>query len=100
MGPKPRTFERMDTGLDPLARLRFPQPASIREVWPNEALHFTPWLAKNLHVLDLLNLGSLELVRREVILPGTLRALDIQAPTPTGETVAIENQYGRTTTTT
>jgi hypothetical protein len=79
----------------PLQRLRFPLPVPIREVWPSEALDFTPWLAANLQVLDVLQLGRLECVGQEVAIPGTGRALDILARAPTGDVVAIENQYGK-----
>lgn len=79
----------------PVDRLRFPEPVAIREVWQREDYDFTPWLAENLQALDLLQLGRLELVGKEVTLPGTGRALDIQARTPTGAVVAIENQFGK-----
>ena len=56
--PDTHTFaNRMETEPDPLARLRFPEPASIREVWPHDAR--TPFQAvarQELHVLDVLNL--------------------------------------------
>ena len=79
----------------PIDRLRFPIPEDIRKVWASEPKDFTPWLAHHLDLLaDQLELGSLELVDTEVQVPGTLRALDILARTPTGELVAIENQFG------
>lgn len=53
-------------------------------------------MAENLEVLDVLGLGRLELVERERAVPGTLRSLDLLARPPTGELVAIENQFGRT----
>ena len=67
----------------------------IQEMWPNEALHFTPWLAKNLHLLgDAIGM-ELELVQREKAV-GSL-SLDILAKDAnTGNLVAIENLYGWT----
>ncbi len=80
-----------------ISTLRIPEPLpSITEVWPSEAKDFTPWLAENLGVLDVLGLGRLELVERERAVPGTLRSLDLLARRPTGELVAVENQFGRT----
>jgi hypothetical protein len=79
-----------------LSLLRLPVPLdSIAEVWPSEPRDFTPWLGDHLDVLDLLGLGRLELVGREMLVPGTLRALDLLAQTPSGGRVAIENQFGR-----
>ena len=67
----------------------------IKSVWPNESLHFTPWLAKNLHLLgDAIGM-KLELVQTEKIV-GSL-FLDILArDADTGTLVAIENLYGWT----
>lgn len=67
----------------------------IKSVWPNESLHFTPWLAKNLHLLgDAIGM-KLELVQTEKIV-GSL-FLDILAKdSATGTLVAIENLYGWT----
>jgi hypothetical protein len=76
--------------------LRIPEPvASISLVWPSEPRDFTPWLGQHLEVLDILGLGRLELLETEKSVPGTLRALDILARQPTGELVAIENQFGK-----
>ena len=44
---------------------------SLRDIWPNETLDFTPWLANNLHLLgeaigmklSLISDGSVRLVR-------------------------------------
>ena len=72
-----------------------PQPASLRAVWPDEARHFTPWLAQNLDWLESLELGPLELVRTEQQLPKVGRSLDILARTSDGHHIAIENQYKR-----
>jgi hypothetical protein len=69
--------------------------ADIREVWPGEALDFTPWLADNLDWIDVVGLGPLSLIGQEVSLPDTGRSLDLLAETSDGHKVAIENQYGR-----
>ena len=63
----------------------------VREVWPHEALDFTPWLADNLGPLgEELDL-RLKLVARET--PIGPYFLDILAKeTDTGSLVAIENQ--------
>ncbi|MHB8287689.1 MAG: hypothetical protein ACYDEY_00320 [Acidimicrobiales bacterium] len=78
-----------------LSSLRIPEAlGSIKEVWPSEAGDFTPWLSQNLRVLDVLGLGRLELMEREKTVPGTLRSLDLLARSPSGELVAVENQFG------
>ena len=65
----------------------------VREVWPHEALHFTPWLAENLDLLgDALGL-KLELVQTEAPVGGPPYSCDILAKeVKTGVLVAIENQ--------
>lgn len=69
----------------------------IREVWPNEATNFTPWLAEedNLQLLgDALKM-SIELVEREYRV-GRF-SLDILARNENDNTnIIIENQYGNT----
>ena len=68
---------------------------NLREAWPNEALHFTPWLANNIDLLGAKLDLELENVKTEVTLPGTGR-VDIYAQqSGTGATVVIENQLGR-----
>jgi hypothetical protein len=75
-----------------LGRLR--RVANARDVWTSEAGDFTPWLAENLDVLgDELGM-SLTLVAQEVPV-GEFR-LDIQAQTPDGRVVIVENQLERT----
>jgi uncharacterized protein DUF4268 len=75
-----------------LGRLR--RVANARDVWTSEASDFTPWLAENLDVLGN-ELGmSLTLVATEVPV-GDFR-LDIQAQTPDGAVVIVENQLERT----
>ena len=62
----------------------------VREVWPNEAQNFTPWLAKNLELLgEALGL-DLNLVGTEMWSGGPW--LDILATDGIGAKVAIENQ--------
>ncbi len=72
---------------------------SVRDVLPNEALHFTPWLASNLDLLaGVLGLDELELVGTESSVEAF--RLDIRATGTdgSGESIAvvIENQYGKT----
>lgn len=82
----------MDLDSKGLGRLR--RVANARDVWVSEAGDFTPWLAENLDVLaDELGL-SLTLVATEVPV-GEFR-LDIQAQTPDGGTVIVENQLEKT----
>ena len=69
------------------------QDVELRDVWPNEAQDFTPWLAKNLDLLgEALNL-DLTLTEREGSV-GTL-SVDIVAESELG-VVVIENQLGKT----
>jgi hypothetical protein len=80
--------------LDSMGLGRLRRVADPRDVWASEAGHFTPWLAENLDVLaDELGL-TLTLVGSEVSV-GDFR-LDIQAETPDGRTIIIENQLERT----
>ena len=69
------------------------QQVPLREVWPHEALHFTPWLAENLDLLgDALGL-KLELVQTEAPVGGPPYSCDILArETNKDVLVAIENQ--------
>ena len=68
---------------------------SVREVWPNEAANFTPWLASNLQLLSETLGLELELQRAEAPVGGY--SLDILA-TDVGSDrlVVIENQFGNT----
>ena len=82
----------MDLDSKGLGRLR--RVANARDVWTSEAGDFTPWLAENLDVLaDELGM-SLTLQATEVPV-GEFR-LDIEAQTPDGRVVIIENQLERT----
>lgn len=65
----------------------------IRDVWGNEEKHFTPWLEKNIDILEeTLGLG-LSVVEREKDVGETLKA-DLLAKSQNG-LVVIENQFGR-----
>ncbi len=82
----------MEVDSKGLGRLR--RVANARDVWTSEAGDFTPWLAENLDVLaDELGM-SLTLQATEVPV-GEFR-LDIEAQTPDGRVVIIENQLERT----
>ena len=72
-----------------------PTPVNIRDVWPDEAADFTPWLGDNLHLLGQALGLDLELVETEAA-TGSF-SLDVLA-TDTGRrcTVIIENQLDRT----
>ncbi|MBN1121933.1 MAG: DUF4268 domain-containing protein [Anaerolineae bacterium] len=69
------------------------QRVSLREVWPNEAYDFTPWLQENLDVLNEvlgLSLGGAE--REQAA--GSF-SLDLLAEDALGNPVIIENQLER-----
>lgn len=68
---------------------------ALREMWPGEATHFTPWLAKNLDILsDKLGM-DLELESTEVG-AGDFSADIIARDLSTNKVVVIENQFGGT----
>ena len=63
----------------------------VRGIWPHEAHHFTPWLAKNLDLLGEALHMKLELIQPEA--PVGPYYLDIQAKEIDRDVmVAIENQ--------
>ena len=69
------------------------QRVGLREVWEHEALHFTPWLEKNIDVLnDVIDL-SLSIVEREQA-AGDF-SVDLVAEDESGNPVIIENQFGQ-----
>ena len=69
------------------------EQVNLRDIWPNESLHFTPWLSKNLDLLgDALGL-NLELLQTEAPVGGPPYYCDILArETNKDVLVAIENQ--------
>ena len=67
---------------------------SLWEVWTNEARDFTPWLASHLDQLgDALSM-KLEIVGREVVLPGAGQVDILARQGQTQAKVVIENQLG------
>ena len=71
------------------------EKVDIREVWPNEAADFTPWLADNLATLGKALGLDLELQTQEAPVGGyslDILARDVQS----GRPVVIENQLGPT----
>lgn len=71
------------------------QNVFLKELWPGEATHFTPWLAQNLDVLaDKLGM-DLELEATEVSI-GDFSADIIAIDLATNKRVIIENRFGST----
>lgn len=68
------------------------EPLDLWEVWPHEALDFTPWLAGRLHLLGKATNLDLELVGKEVTLPGAGRVDILAKQSDSGVPVVIENQ--------
>ena len=66
----------------------------LREVWPNEAADFTPWLAENIAELGGALGMDLAVQAREA--PVGTNRLDLLASDGSGRTVVIENQLGIT----
>ncbi|MYB77155.1 MAG: DUF4268 domain-containing protein [Chloroflexi bacterium] len=70
------------------------ETVSLRDVFPNEAQDFTPWLANHLHLLESkLNL-TLQLVKVEATLPEAGRVDILAQQVNTEAIVVIENQLG------
>ena len=73
------------------AKLGRLETVDVREVWPDEAGNFTPWLAENLELLGEALHMDLEVVQQEATVGRFF--LDIRATeTRRGVAVAIENQ--------
>jgi hypothetical protein len=71
------------------------QNVALRELWPGEATHFTPWLSQNLDVLaDKLGM-DLEFESTETS-AGDFSADIIARDLSTNKLVVIENQFGST----
>lgn len=71
-----------------LGRLKNVRP---REIWPHEALHFTPWMLTNVDVLS--DLLGMDLVLEEAEHPVGGFSLDLKGyDQATGEVVIVENQ--------
>ena len=62
-------------------------------MWPSESADFTPWIADNLGLLEILEIGPLLLEATEHRVEGSGRSLDVLAQTAWGARVAIENQF-------
>ncbi len=71
--------------------------ADIRGIWPNEAAHFTPWLAEEENIVRLGNALGIELEVEKVEAAVGPYSADILAKDPrTDSYVVIENQLGKT----
>jgi hypothetical protein len=71
------------------------QNVFLKELWPGEATHFTPWLAQNLDALAVKLGMDLELEATEVSI-GDFSADIIAIDLATNKRVIIENQFGST----
>ena len=76
-----------EMGQQSLSRMK---RVALRNVWPNEAIHFTPWLAD--HIAELGEALGIELEMLERESPVRSRSLDIMATDSSGRPVIIENQ--------
>ncbi|MEV0352037.1 hypothetical protein AB0H88_40255 [Nonomuraea sp. NPDC050680] len=70
------------------------EPVPLRNVWPNEASDFTPWLAENLDVLG--QAVGLALVLKQREYPVGRYSLDLLLEDAEGRVVAVENQLDQT----
>lgn len=71
------------------------QSSPLKEVWPGEATHFTPWLAENIETLG--DKLGIELVVETVEAPAGDFSADIVAvDLSSNRRVVIENQFGNT----
>ena len=68
---------------------------SLKEVWPLEEKHFTPWLAKNLdHLSNSVGI-DMELIDTELRAGDGHRHVDMLVEMHGGNLAIIENQYGK-----
>ena len=73
------------------------QPVELREIWPNEAADFTPWLAEEENLILLGETLGMELeFEGQEINAGDFRADILCRNTEDDSRVLIENQLGRT----
>ncbi len=70
-------------------------PVALKDLWPGEATHFTPWLSTNLEVLGSKLGMDLELESTEAA-AGDFSADIVARDLSTNRLVVIENQYGGT----
>lgn len=71
------------------------QTVPLKELWPGEATHFTPWIANNLDILGEKLGMDLELESTEAS-AGDFSADIVARDLSTNKLVVIENQYGGT----
>jgi hypothetical protein len=68
---------------------------NLKDVWPLEEKHFTPWLSRNLDQLnDVLGI-EMECLHTELQAGEGQRHVDMVVELPNGEVAIIENQYGK-----
>ena len=77
-----------------MGKLGTRKKVELREIWPNEAADFTPWLEENIAELGGALGMDLEVQAREA--PVGAYQLDLLASDGSGRTVIIENQLGST----
>lgn len=71
------------------------QTVALKDLWPGESTHFTPWIAENLNILSEKLGMDLELESTEVS-AGDFSADIVARNLATNKLVVIENQYGGT----
>ena len=71
------------------------QSVTLKELWPGEATHFSPWLAQNLDILGKKLGMDLELESTETSV-GDFSADIVARDLSSNKLVVIENQYGGT----